>query len=82
MFTLYGIKSSKTGRIYIGQTDNVERRLSDHNSGRVFSTKRDTPWVVCALQTFSTREAARWGEFQIKKSLGRRQRWLRNNAMS
>ncbi|MDD2235405.1 MAG: GIY-YIG nuclease family protein [Desulfitobacteriaceae bacterium] len=76
MFRVYAIKSRKFARIYIGQTINLEKRLSMHNKGQVKSTQRDRPWVLIAFETFETRAQARWKEFNLKKSRGMRLKWL------
>jgi putative endonuclease len=81
MFWVYGIKSESSGRIYIGQTSNLERRMKQHNSAKVLSTKNDCPWSLVALKEFDTRREARWLEFQLKKSRGRRLKWIRENGI-
>ena len=43
MFTVYAIKSELDGRIYVGFTDCIERRLKEHNSGKTKSTKGYKP---------------------------------------
>jgi putative endonuclease len=80
MFWVYAIKSQYTDRIYVGQTKNLEERLTLHNSGMVQSTKKDRPWTVIAYEIFDTRENARWQEYQLKKSRGKRSKWLRENS--
>jgi putative endonuclease len=80
MFWVYGIKSESSGRIYIGQTSNLETRMKQHSAGKVLSTQNDCPWSLVALKGFETRREARWLEFQLKKSRGRRLKWIRENA--
>ena len=82
MYCVYAVKSLKTGRIYIGQTKNMESRLSDHNLGRVQSTKRDKPWELYALQRVLDRKEAMNLEWKLKKSRGIRLIWLKENAIS
>lgn len=77
MFWVYGIKSQNRDRIYIGQTRNLKKRLEAHNRGLVRSTKKDRPWDLIAIELFETLGPARWLEFQIKKSKGKRLRWLK-----
>ena len=77
MFVVYAIESSSTGRVYIGQTNDIRKRLHFHNSGYVKSTSKDAPWRVIAMESFSTREQARWCEKQLKKSKGAREKWLK-----
>jgi putative endonuclease len=76
MFYVYAIKSTKNGRIYVGQTFDVLLRLEKHNQGSVKSTSTDRPWVLIKQESHSSREEARWHERQLKKSRGRRLRWL------
>ena len=76
MVYVYAIRSNLTGRIYIGQTENVTARIVSHNDGQVKSTKKDRPWDLIAVDEFETREEARWRERELKKSHGRRMRWV------
>ena len=46
MFCVYILLSKKDGGIYIGKTNNLARRLSEHNSGRVNSTKGRRPLIL------------------------------------
>ncbi len=76
MYYVYAIESIDTGRIYIGQTKNLENRLRLHNNSQVKSTSKETPWKLTALEKFDTREQARWCEKKLKKSRGKRIKWL------
>jgi len=76
VFYVYAILSKKTGRVYIGQTANVEARVQSHNRGYVASTEAERPWTLIKQQSFSNRSEARWLEFCLKRSRGRRLRWL------
>jgi putative endonuclease len=79
MYWVYAIKSLATGRIYIGQTKDFERRLGEHNSGDVRSTKKDEPWELYAWQQVMNRKEAMHTEWRIKRSKGFRERWLEAN---
>ena len=72
MFHVYALKSLIVHRIYIGYTSNVEKRLKYHNSGNVKSTSKDRPWELIALEQLATRDEARWIEYSLKKSKGKR----------
>ena len=76
MCLVYAIESKLSGRIYIGQTENLERRLLEHNSGKVPSTRMGQPWILLKTEEFATRAEARWAERQLKDSKGRRDKWL------
>lgn len=77
-FSVYAIKSCN-GRIYVGQSQDMERRLEAHNKGLVASTKADRPWTLFKNAKFATREQARFFEWQLKRSRGKRLRWLESN---
>jgi predicted GIY-YIG superfamily endonuclease len=80
-FCVYGIRGSNDKRTYIGQCEYLLERLGRHNSGSVKSTASNRPWILIAVQFFETRAAARWVEYQLKKSRGKRNKWLRQNAV-
>lgn len=79
MYMVYAIESFVTGRIYIGQTGDVERRLMEHNAGSVRSTKKDRPWHLYARQQVMDRKEAMRIEWRIKRSKGLREKWLEAN---
>ncbi len=81
MYVVYAIKSLSKGRIYFGQTKDLNKRLNLHNAGKVKSTKIDTPWAVIAVETFGTRSEAMWTERKLKKSHEFQNRWLRNRVI-
>jgi putative endonuclease len=66
MYLVYIIKSLKVLRYYIGSTENVDRRLSDHNSGKVKSTKAFKSWELVYSERFDTKSDAIKRERQIK----------------
>jgi putative endonuclease len=70
--TVYIIKSLIDGSFYIGMTDNFERRLSEHNAGKVKSTKGKRPWELAYFEEIEGREAARAREKYFKSAAGRR----------
>ena len=78
---VYAIKSSLSQRIYFGQTSNIAKRIMTHNAGYVKSTINETPWELIAYQAVSTREEARWIEYNLKKSLGKRNKWIEQNRL-
>ncbi len=66
MFYVYILKSEKTGRFYIGHTQNIEIRLNEHNSGKSISTKSGIPWQLVHTEKFQTRSEAMKREREIK----------------
>lgn len=74
MFTVYVIQNEK-GKIYIGQTDNFSKRLSQHNNKdfdkRSYTKLQKGLWSLVYKETFSTRREAIKREGQLKSSRGR-----------
>jgi len=68
MFWVYAIRNSLSNRVYIGQTNDVKRRLEEHNRGIVRSTRVDRPWELVALQKVESMNQARWIEKSLKDS--------------
>ncbi|MFW0837933.1 MAG: GIY-YIG nuclease family protein [Candidatus Komeilibacteria bacterium] len=70
MYLVYILQSKLSGRYYIGQTINLDKRLKRHNSGLVKSTRSGAPWIVVHREEFITRQAAYKRERQIKSYKG------------
>jgi putative endonuclease len=66
MYYTYILISLKNNRYYIGSTDNLKRRLSEHNSGKVVFTRSYAPWEVYYFEEYQTRNQAFSREKQIK----------------
>jgi putative endonuclease len=64
-YSTYILHSQASGRFYIGQTQDLEKRLAKHNAGYVKSTKAYKPWKLVWHQTFQSRSEA----FQLEKKL-------------
>ncbi|MCB9206968.1 MAG: GIY-YIG nuclease family protein [Ignavibacteriales bacterium] len=57
-YTLYILKSLVADRFYVGHTNNLLRRIDEHNSGQTKSTKPYKPWeVVFTIEITSKSEA-------------------------
>ena len=72
----YAIQNETNGRVYIGQTADLEERIKKHNSGQVYSTKKELPWKLIARLLFRNRSQAMWVENELKRSRGKRLRWI------
>ena len=81
MHYVYAIKSQLNGRIYVGQTKDIEERLDSHNKGKAKSTKGQKPWELFAVQSVDSREQATWIEKRIKNSHGTRLKWLKQHRI-
>ncbi len=77
MFYVYVLRSLKNNYRYIGQTNNLEKRLLEHNEGMTKSIRFQIPFVLEHSEIFKTRiEAIRREKF-LKSGKGRE--WLDNN---
>ena len=66
MWWLYIIQSKSSGRFYVGHTNDLERRVAEHNEGQTKSTRGRGPWLLVLSEPFDTKEAAFARERQIK----------------
>ncbi len=46
MWYVYILRSVTDSKLYVGSTNNVHRRLDEHNSGKVDSTKGRKPFIL------------------------------------
>ena len=68
----YILESLVDRSMYVGMSSNPEKRLSEHNRGKVHSTKRKIPWKIIYLKDFPDRILARRHEKYLKSAAGRR----------
>ena len=72
MFYAYVIVSNSKGlRFYVGMSEDPEKRLKEHNSGKTKSTKSFTPWQIFFVEKFTTRDEARKREKFLKAGSGK-----------
>ena len=65
---VYILKSLKDNKQYIGSTIDVQRRLKEHNSGFVQSTKSRTPFVLKYFLEYADIKTAVYKEKYFKRS--------------
>lgn len=71
MFYVYVLKSLKTGTFYKGLTNNLEKRIKQHEQGQCFSTKNILPVMLIHVEICSNRLEARKMEKYLKSGFGR-----------
>jgi putative endonuclease len=71
MFFVYAISSLNRNYIYVGLTDNIERRFMEHNSGKNKTTKPYLPFQIIYTEEFETRVEARLREKYFKSGIGK-----------
>ena len=74
MYFVYILQSERTGRFYIGQTQDIEDRVRRHNAGTQAGTKGHLPWRLMRAERFKTREQAYAREREIKAKKNRK--WI------
>ena len=58
MYYVYFLTSLTNQDLYIGSTENLEKRVILHNDGRVKSTKAYKPWKLSDYEVYNTRSEA------------------------
>jgi len=66
MFYTYILGSLKDKELYIGSTNDLKRRIQEHNSGEVFSTKTRKPFKLLYYEAYSLEKEARLREISLK----------------
>ena len=65
MFFVYVLKSLERNYIYVGITDNIERRFNEHQTGKNKTTKPYRPFRLILTEKYITRLEARQREKSI-----------------
>ena len=77
-YYVYVLLSDKDHNYYVGYTNNIKRRISEHHKGQVKSTKNRQPlklvyWEGCLNQQDATKREkylkTSWGKRYIKNRL-------------
>ncbi|MBM3165802.1 MAG: GIY-YIG nuclease family protein [Bacteroidetes bacterium] len=72
MFTVYVLYSTKIQKKYTGFTQDLEKRIIQHNLGLLGKyTKGKGPWVLIYSETFQTKIEAIVKEKELKTGKGR-----------
>lgn len=66
MWYVYVLKSTKSKWYYVGSTSGIERRLNEHNLGKVRSTKSKLPLILVYKESFDSEKEARSFERKLK----------------
>jgi putative endonuclease len=66
MYYVYVLKSLKDHSLYIGYTNDIDRRLLEHNSGQSVYTKSRCPWALVYYEAFSNLDDAKKREGSLK----------------
>ena len=72
MFFTYILFSLRKNKFYIGHTNDLKRRLFEHNSGQSPSTKSGIPWTLVYSKEFTSNSDAVKFEMKIKSMKSRK----------
>jgi len=67
LFYVYILFSNSSQKYYCGQTNNLVKRINEHNNGYSLSTKGDCPWILIGFLKFESRAEAMKKEREIKQ---------------
>lgn len=82
MFWVYVLRNQDSGKIYVGQTENLIKRLAQHNDSNFIKYGKNAytkvnkgKWILAYKEIFSTRNEAIIREKYLKSHMGRN--WLK-----
>ncbi|MDD5544976.1 MAG: GIY-YIG nuclease family protein [Acidobacteriia bacterium] len=67
MYFVYILRSLKDNRFYIGSTQDVEKRIRQHNAGYQPATRHRIPFELVHVESFQNRSEATARERYLKK---------------
>jgi putative endonuclease len=72
MHYVYILQSERDKEFYVGRAGDLKRRYSEHQAGRVESTKNRVPLRLLCYEAYNTKEEAARREDFLKTSDGRK----------
>ena len=85
MHYVYILKSNQNKSLYIGCTNNLKRRISEHNNDESYYAKRYSPWMLIYFEGYLSKEDAYSREQSLKlhaQGLRRLKERLRNSLQA
>ena len=71
-YYVYVLESLKNNDLYVGCTNDLRKRLQEHNRGLNFSTKPCKPWYIIHYEAYRNKQDAERRENYLKTSQGAR----------
>ena len=71
MYYVYVLRSQVDGKLYIGYTTNLGKRLQQHQAGQVMSTNPRRPFELIFYEGYKSMEDAKRRETYFKTSKGK-----------
>lgn len=76
MYFVYAIESKIKKYIYVGLTNNIDRRIGQHQAGREQTTRPYRPFEIKLTEAYNSRTEAREREKYLKSGVGKE--WLKS----
>jgi len=76
MYYIYVLKSLKDSKWYTGYTDDLQKRILEHNKGHNFSTKDRRPFKLIYYEASLNEKDAKAREKYLKSGMGKK--YIRN----
>lgn len=67
MFYVYVLKSKHDAELYIGSTNDLKRRVREHNAGSSHATSWRGPFVLIYYEAYKDEVEARSREWNLKR---------------
>ncbi len=71
-YYVYILQSIKKNNLYVGYTEDLRKRLREHNRGLNFSTKPYKPWKLIHYEAYRNKKDAERREKYLKINQGAR----------
>jgi putative endonuclease len=68
MFYVYVIKSKLQDYHYIGSTEDLKKRINEHNQGKTKSIKHLIPFTLQYYEAYASKTLARKREIELKRN--------------
>ncbi|HYC87062.1 MAG TPA: GIY-YIG nuclease family protein [Chryseosolibacter sp.] len=72
MWYVYVLVSLTSGKLYVGITQHLERRIHEHNDGKSKFTSGHMPWRLIYFEELPDTQSARDREKYLKSAAGKR----------
>ena len=72
MYYVYVLKSDKDGNWYTGYTDNLQKRILEHNKGLNLATKDRRPFKLIYCEVSLNNKDAKAREKYLKSGMGKK----------
>ncbi|MFA5986874.1 MAG: GIY-YIG nuclease family protein [Parcubacteria group bacterium] len=76
-YYVYVISSNTKSYIYVGITNNIQRRMEEHNCGQNKTTRPYAPFNTVLTEKYNDRPTARLREKFLKSGCGKE--WIKRN---